>query len=605
MLAPIIALIAVGSPKLVSIVWDGAADWVVDKLLAEGKLPNVARLAATGIRAESVIPAWPSKTAVGHAAIFTGAWSDVNGVSNNTVPLLPEADHTIWESRRGFDGNSLLAEPIWVTAAKAGRRVLALSAACSFPPDPFVAQIRAAGGDVKKFVEFSGFESSIANPQMIRKAESREFTFKVGDQTFSAKVYDDPGWPVVGCDSIELRCEGMVAVIHPSPGRSDIGFWSPPFRVQARGDEGNVYFRLFSLDASGRSFELYQRKVAAIRGTETGRNLQSYIAAYGAHHDDPFQNYENGLFGTPIYEGGDGEAERRVLEIIRQDCEFLKRSFAYGWKTWRPDVLLHYTPMSDSAGHTWMGALDPENFDFDPVVAKKLWPYYEGVYQLQDEWLGFVMDTVGQSGIVSLASDHGMAGVRRNVYINKVLSDAGLVHYDGQKKIEGGTSCIFVPNWSDFFLTLNKSTRKDGWVTPAAGPELIARAKQALLSVRDPEGRPVVTGVFEPGDLPSLGIGGPTGGDLYFELAPGYYPSNRYSEVVTGPYTGPIGGGAHGFMPFRRKMGAIFYASGPGLRNRVISPIRQIDIMPTLCAAIGIPAPKQATGHAIGEALRK
>ena len=40
--------------RAVIISWDGAADWVVDRLLAEGKLPNVARLLDHG----SIIRYW-------------------------------------------------------------------------------------------------------------------------------------------------------------------------------------------------------------------------------------------------------------------------------------------------------------------------------------------------------------------------------------------------------------------------------------------------------------------------------------------------------------------------------------------------------------------
>ena len=71
--------------RVIIISWDGAPDWVIDKLLQEGKLPNLARMVRTGVHAESVTPAFPSKTAPGHAAIWTGAYSDVNGGAWNTA----------------------------------------------------------------------------------------------------------------------------------------------------------------------------------------------------------------------------------------------------------------------------------------------------------------------------------------------------------------------------------------------------------------------------------------------------------------------------------------------------------------------------------------
>src|ERR1700757_398028 len=91
------------APRLVIVSWDANANWVVERLLRENKLPNVERLAKRGVRAEYVTPAFPSKTAPGHAAIWTGVYSDVNGVSGNTVPLSPRAAHTLLEQQDGFD----------------------------------------------------------------------------------------------------------------------------------------------------------------------------------------------------------------------------------------------------------------------------------------------------------------------------------------------------------------------------------------------------------------------------------------------------------------------------------------------------------------------
>ena len=71
-------------------------------------------------------PAYPSKTAVGHASIFTGTWPDIHGVSNNAVPLLPRSEKGPDKTIRGFDGAALQVEPLIVTAARQGKRVVSL-----------------------------------------------------------------------------------------------------------------------------------------------------------------------------------------------------------------------------------------------------------------------------------------------------------------------------------------------------------------------------------------------------------------------------------------------------------------------------------------------
>jgi len=591
------ALLAQSPTKLVTVVWDGAPDWVIDEMLAKGELPNVARLKENGVHAQSVIPGWPSKTAVGHAAIFTGAWMNVNGVTNNSVGLLPRAENDLNANRSGFNSASLTAEPIWVTAALAGRKVVALSAATSYPPQPFVDQIRAGGGDPKNFVEFSGFETTLSPGKMFRDGKT-PFTTEIGGQVFRIRPFDDPRDPVRGFDSVGLTPpSGPEQILKPQAENLEAKGWSTPYLIQKDGAAANVYFRLWSLTPDG-SMELYQRKVSAMAGTESPDGIKEYMEAYGGFHDDEFFAYQGGLLGKPVYEGGSGAAEQRLLELVKQDCDFLRRGFRYGWNKWNPDLILHYTPMSDSAGHTWMGALDPDTVT-DPEIAAKIWPVYRQVLKLQDDWLGFIMDTVGSNTVVALMSDHGMAGQRWSVFVNKALEDAGLCFRTDRGAIDWSRTKAAVPSWSDFFVVVNTTDRKGGIVPESERKAVQLQVRRALLSARDEAGGEIFSGVFFPEDAEGLGIGGPVGGDVYFEVVPGVYPSNRMNDKLMADATSPIGSGVHGFFPYRRKMGAIFYAAGPGLVKGLELPvIRQIDIMPTLCKAVGLPKPKHATGAA-------
>ena len=58
--------------KVILISWDGAPNWVIRDMVWYGKLPGLTRIMADGFRADGMQPAYPSKTAVGHASIFTG-----------------------------------------------------------------------------------------------------------------------------------------------------------------------------------------------------------------------------------------------------------------------------------------------------------------------------------------------------------------------------------------------------------------------------------------------------------------------------------------------------------------------------------------------------
>ena len=152
---------------------------------------------------------------------------------------------------------------------------------------------------------------------------------------------------------------------------------------------------------------------------------------------------------------------------------------------------------------------------------------------------------------------------------------------------------------------MNGTDWKEGIVPPGEREAVIQAATEALLGATDPRtGRRIVRRVFRPEETLGIGIGGPAGGDLYLDLAPGYAPSRQPLPQVMEEIASPIGSGTHGFFPLRPKMQAIFYLGGAGVApGRQVGGLRQIDVAPTLAQLLGIPAPKDSRGHVLGEAL--
>ena len=165
----------------------------------------------------------------------------------------------------------------------------------------------------------------------------------------------------------------------------------------------------------------------------------------------------------------------------------------------------------------------------------------------------------------------------------------------------GATVWSLNSNPHSFFLRVNQRSQKGGIVAAADRDAVLEAAAEALLEIRDPEtGGAVITRVFRPRDFPQKGIDGDRGGDLYFDVAPGYYPENGTSDDLVTPARLPWGTGEHGYWPERRDMHAIFYAMGPGLkRGAVVPPTRHIDVAPTLAYLAGFPAPPQAQGDVV------
>ena len=95
--------------------------------LDRGLTPNLSRLAREGVRAEAMVPVFPTKTFPNHYTIVTGRYPAKHGILGNvfTAPDLG-ARYTLRDRDAVRDGRFYLAEPIWVTAERQGRRTAPL-----------------------------------------------------------------------------------------------------------------------------------------------------------------------------------------------------------------------------------------------------------------------------------------------------------------------------------------------------------------------------------------------------------------------------------------------------------------------------------------------
>lgn len=84
--------------------------------------PNLNRLAAEGVRAKRLIPAFPSLTFPNHYTIVTGLWPEHHGIVNNSFydPVF-KTNFAISKNPGPREGRWWGGEPIWVTAVKQGR----------------------------------------------------------------------------------------------------------------------------------------------------------------------------------------------------------------------------------------------------------------------------------------------------------------------------------------------------------------------------------------------------------------------------------------------------------------------------------------------------
>ena len=578
---------SIGPTILVS--WDGAGYETISRLLQQGRLPHLQQIMRRGAYAAGGMePPFPSKTAVSHVAMFTGATPGHSGVTGNTSPVLPRSEHTVLEGQRGFDRRvNTGAEPVWLTVAKASKSVMALSAAGSYPPDQDVANLKISGSK-GRYSEFSGFETRVADPKMwhFTLPEANSSTdFQVGDSEFKATRVRS---------RLELRLAGnLVASLTRSNG------WSAPIKVVKGKISGNTAFRLFGLDLNSGKCELYQGEASLMTSTESPSTTEAYMAAYGVFHDDPWRLYSRGEFGKLSILGGDGTAEQNVLDVVRHDVEALKRSFRWGLKHQKADLVFHYEPFTDSAGHTLMGVLDPHLTHQRSASIKGEQALYDGAFQLADEWLGDMMAAAGPSATFIVVSDHGMAGADKIVNVNRVLEDAGLLVKDASGQIDLSKTKVVAAPWTEYSLAVNSVDWKGGIVPLDQINTTLQQAEKALQAVRY-EGSPVFNRFWMGEQRTRWGVSGTGSPDLKYDLVRGFEPSDALSTKVIEPATGPLFLGRHGFAPDRSEMHSIFFAAGPGIATGTkIKNMKSIDVTPTLLNLMGIRSQLHHDGHAV------
>ena len=91
--------------------------------------PNFQRAINRGVRAEGLIPVFPSKTFPNHYSIATGLFPEHHGIVGNAFyDPARDASYAFWEPTV-TDGSWYRGEPIWVTAEKQG-----MVSACFFWP---------------------------------------------------------------------------------------------------------------------------------------------------------------------------------------------------------------------------------------------------------------------------------------------------------------------------------------------------------------------------------------------------------------------------------------------------------------------------------------
>jgi hypothetical protein len=577
------------------------------------ELTRLRAVAAGGVRARGLQPHTPSTTANTHAALWTGAWGDVNGISGNTMPVPPRASHQIVERVSGFRADHLRAEPIWVTAARQGVRTVVQQASQSYPFLP----MSVGTGSPTAPVVLNGYQTRVISPaRVLRPADVVRvpcasgaapparacISWTTGPLTFhgrrDAPTADDPLARIritspQAATGVDARA---TAVEHDMPrGRRLARHFSDGLLVDRAEGVGPVmvYFRLFDVSPDGLDFVLYQTAIHELALHDGARDTRDDIRRL-LHEAGGFLGNAAGFLwerpqsplGVSLAEGGDGTSERRYLETVEVAVRQAMAHSAWLWRTYDPRLFVVYTSLPDEMDHRLLALAARDS---------RYVPFRRWGYQLVDMTVGALADLVTSNDHLVFVSDHGLAPVTHDVRMAVALREAGLLELNQAGRIDAARTQV-VPMRN--CLLVNGTDWKDGSVAPEHRAEVLRRAIAAVRGITDAAtGRPVVTEVVStPQEREALGFGGATGADACVGLAEGYAvdEASLQGAVVA---RRRLPKGDHNFLATRVEMQGMLVGNGPRLpRGRVWTGMRAIDVAPLVSDLLGIDPPAHARG---------
>ena len=348
------------------------------------------------------------------------------------------------------------------------------------------------------------------------------------------------------------------------------------------------YFRckLIELSDDADDFKLY---ISGINGT------QGYCAPADALKN---VNFKRNIIANDM--GFAGHANG----IIDNDTLIELASFHSEWNTevittlmkdnpdW--DLLYMHTHLIDWFYHGFLDKMDSD----DPAVSALAYDLERRIYEIEDKFLGIMMEHMPKDALTCLISDHGATPLGPILNTAEALKQAGLTAYesregDGNFFDEAeGFNYELIPEKSKavpqryMFVYVNLKSKYPGGIVEDEDYEKVrGEIIDALYDYKHPETgeRPVMCAIPKE-DAKVFGMGGKQCGDVVYVLKPEYMAEHGY-----GFPTGESGCGS---------LKNIMLWKGPGVKQGYIydRPRWLTDVVPTFCHATGNPVPADTEG---------
>jgi predicted AlkP superfamily phosphohydrolase/phosphomutase len=560
-----------GTTTVIVLGFDGMDYDLTKQMMAEGRLPNLSRLAAMGVF-QSLGTAMPAQSPVAWSNFITGLDAGGHGIFDfvhrdpkTMIPYLSTSraegsDRKLtlgkYQIPLGSDKVELLrrGQPFWDVLEKRGIRTHIMRMPANFPPsgtateelsgmgtpdilgtygtfsyytsDPYTwAAKDVSGGKVYDV----GFVESIAegtlygpsNPFLV-DAPKIEAPFTVyidpdqpvaklvvGHEERVLKVGEWSDWVPVGLDLVPTQTVPVIARFYLKEVRPVFGLYVTPLNLDPLSPAMPI--------STPESF-------ASELASATGR-------FYTQGMPEDTKAFKAGVFTADEFE--------RQARLVGEEVE---RQYTYVLDRFKDGLLFYYFGNGDQVAHMMWRAMDKEHPGYKPAdarfeaVVRKLYEQFDGL-------VGRTLERVEEGATLFVMSDHGFTSWRRAFHLNTWLKEQGyLTLLDPSLQQDPGLYANV--DWSRtraYGLGLNglyinvAGREKEGIVDPGQREALAKEIGAKLLEALDPKtGQRAVTKVQrleEYRDRGHLDVGP----DLIVGYAKGTRGSNESALGTIGP----------------------------------------------------------------------
>ncbi|MEZ0575166.1 alkaline phosphatase family protein [Halodesulfovibrio aestuarii] len=606
----------------------------LEALMEEGALPNFKKFKEEGSYMTEGYN-MPTVTPPSWASICTGAYPRTHGVEDYYYYNEGESLH-FSKCVQAFGSKMLKAETIWDAWDKAGKKCLVVNYPTSWPSklkngvmvqgeglsaaesrwqiegyehreslcsESCVATDYYPIGVQARFEEAEGWKNL---PEEIEDLEPLDMVIpmefphameKMTPQTWYGLTWEseDDGYDVFAlCPEKDFSKAFFTIKVREW---SDVIESEFPIESDGRIEKGYFRCKLMELSDDAEDFKLYMSGITGTHGycapDDALKNVDFSKTILA--NDMGFVGLVNGIID-----------DETVIELAQFHSEWLTEVLTTLMKDhadW--DLVYMHTHLIDWFYHGYLEKMEYGSEE----EKKKAYDMERAIYQIEDKFLGAVMEHMPADALTCLISDHGATPIGPILNTAEALKQAGLCAYEARGKDDAGSvweeaegfnydlipeKSLAVPQRYMFVYVNLKSKYPGGIVEDEDYEKVRNQIIDALYDYKHPETgeRPVMCAIPKE-DAKVFGMGGEQAGDVVYVLKPEYMAEHGY-----GFPTGESGcGSLKNVMVWR----------GPGVKQGFVydRPRWLVDVVPTFCHATGNPVPADTEGAVMYQIFEK